>query len=454
MLQRNGRRHRQTLKALTDPQPEFVSLVFGGANKTPFRAMRADGTVVEEAEVQEQSLKTHAIAKVEFSGEKFADEKAVKEWLVSGGYDPKTPIIRTDDGFLVDSTSGLDKETVLSVIDMVDAQGLKIWTVGLKSDDTLELTVKEMHPGASLLDLTMEMYDAVRQSVVKGDGSAKDAVDAFMARFGDLITKLPEPGAENYDAMVEAVAPEIEVEKVEEAQKYGARNNHKDSKMIQQMHDHSVALGASCDGDMDSSKKEMDMSTENTEKTEEVTEAVKADETEVEKGAAKPPKGGTDPKNLPESDRKPHGQQDTNDAGEGEAVDTVVHDDPNRLKDPEDAADGGSDESMEGDNGDKKKKKEDETNSGEAEEVTADPDPVAALTKLVTELTTTVKSMQESVSNEIKVVVERVAAVEETRQTRKGADVDETNASGESKPTVSEGIADLRAKAMLGMRKR
>jgi hypothetical protein len=48
------------------------------------------------------------------------------------------------------------------------------------------------------------------------------------------------------------------------------------------------------------------------------------------------------------------------------------------------------------------------------------------------------------VSAELKSVVERVAAVEETRQTRKGADVDEANASSESKPTVSEEMNDLR----------
>lgn len=454
MLQRKGRKHRHTLKALTDPQPEFVSLVFGGANKTPFRVMRADGTAVEEDVMTEARTKSRAIARVEFAANKFGDEAAVKTWLSSGGYDTDTPIQKTDDGFLVDSS--LDPAEVLTCIDLSDTQGIKIFTVALKDDEQeLVLTEKEMHPGATLLDLTTTLYDDVRTSVIKGDASVKDIVDAFMSRVTELIGKLPDSTADNYSAMVDAVAPEIEVEQVEESQKLGARNNSHDKKMIQQMHDHAVHLGASCDGDMDQSKKEDSMATENDTNKEEAIVEETAEKEVATPGPHPMPSKGKDkkPKDLPVSDRKPTGQADAKPDGEGESMGDVVNDDADRVEGEEEIL---ADGAPEGDNGDKgKKKKKEDENSDEAEiETVKSDDPVAALTALVTELTASVKSMQETVSTELKEVAERVAAVEETRQTRKGADVDEANASGESKPTVSEGIADLRAKAMLGMRKR
>src|SRR4051812_4790287 len=40
---------------------------------------------------------------------------------------------------------------------------------------------------------------------------------------------------------------DMDLTEAEQLQKRGARNNSKDAKMIQQMHDHSVSLGAKCD---------------------------------------------------------------------------------------------------------------------------------------------------------------------------------------------------------------
>jgi hypothetical protein len=202
MLNRKGRKCRQSLKALTDPQPEFVSLVFGGANKTPFRAIRADGAAVGEEEVTVKE-NSHSIARVEFSGAKFADEAAVKSWLISGGYDPAMPITKTDAGFMVDSN--VDPETVLTVIDMADTQGVKVFTIATKADDTLELT-QEVHPGA-LLSLTMGLYDSVRKSMGKGEYDVGGQVDDYVSALKALTETLPEKTDENFAAVVSTVAP-------------------------------------------------------------------------------------------------------------------------------------------------------------------------------------------------------------------------------------------------------
>lgn len=93
---------RRRVKALTDPQPEFVSLVKAGANMTPFRALRADvvedSTPAETEVVAEKSedapeaevsfkADTHEIARVVFQKSAFADVEAVKSWLDDGGYE-------------------------------------------------------------------------------------------------------------------------------------------------------------------------------------------------------------------------------------------------------------------------------------------------------------------------------------------------------------------------------
>jgi hypothetical protein len=297
----------------------------------------------------------------------------VKSWLISGGYDPAMPITKTDEGFMVDSN--LDPETVLTCIDMADTQGVKVFTIRTKADDTLELT-QEVHPGA-LLSLTMGLYDSVRKSMGKGEYDVGGQVDDYVSALKALTETLPEKTDENFAAVVSTVAPEIEVEKEDR------------------------------------------MSTEIEQTTEETVEAVKAEETtEAVTETVEATEEVTAEKAEETAEVVAEEEQAVGAVETEKAADEVVA----------------------------------EEVSGEVAEA-APSDPVAALAALVSELTTSVKSMSENLSNEIK-VVERVAAVEETRQTRKGADVDETSASSESKPTVVGGNADLRRRSMLGMRKR
>ena len=241
MLIRKARTLRKTAKALTDPRPEFVSLVFAGANKSPFRALRADGQVEGDNSMTDSSAikaETHALARVDFFQTHFADEAAVKNWLVEGGY-VGMKVEKTDDGFAVigDNVEGG------TLIDLSDTLGLKMTVVALrqpvleltevhmdslapaiKADDAspaLPLGVAEMRtkfgdcfdmpsvmaystygqggsvsevmennfqgvpPG--LLDVMMATYDAVRNNLLMDN---EDGARACVTEFGTLFDKM------------------------------------------------------------------------------------------------------------------------------------------------------------------------------------------------------------------------------------------------------------------------
>lgn len=87
---------RKRVKALTDPKPEFVSLVMAGANMTPFTSVKADG--VEEVVAKAD---THEIVHIVFAKAEYADADAVKAWLTAGGYPDDTEVVEREDAFVV-----------------------------------------------------------------------------------------------------------------------------------------------------------------------------------------------------------------------------------------------------------------------------------------------------------------------------------------------------------------
>lgn len=111
---------RRRVKALTDPQPQFVSLVKGGANMTPLRTIKEEPVVVadivqpvatsEDTPVSNpnsaptQATKTELdILKLTFDPSFFASEAGVSAWLNEGGYDNYNIIGTTNGGFEVTS---------------------------------------------------------------------------------------------------------------------------------------------------------------------------------------------------------------------------------------------------------------------------------------------------------------------------------------------------------------
>lgn len=109
-MRREARTLVKVARVLTDAEPEFVSIVKTGANKTPFKAVRCNTDEEGENTMQVRQRQRHAaaaldpqpvhplkesvvkaegyeIAAIEFSkDEAFADEVAVKAWLDDGGY--------------------------------------------------------------------------------------------------------------------------------------------------------------------------------------------------------------------------------------------------------------------------------------------------------------------------------------------------------------------------------
>lgn len=95
-------------RALTEPRPQFVSLVKAGANQRPFRAVRAEIFVADGGDTQTKGTAMkiadgHDIAQLDFASEDFKDEAAVRAWLDQGGYEDAT-ITATKDGFTVENT--------------------------------------------------------------------------------------------------------------------------------------------------------------------------------------------------------------------------------------------------------------------------------------------------------------------------------------------------------------
>jgi hypothetical protein len=396
MLQRSSRMRKKRVKALTDPKPEFVSLVFAGANKTPFRALRAEGHSEEDMNQTAFKADTHAIARIEFDSAHFADEAAVSAWLADGGYEGHT-VEKTDAGFMVagDVPEGAE-------ITEIEIEGMKLHVIAAKGDEDLHpgaeeaaeagleevrqrcsacynaveatygvgRTMKEVNANSftdmppGMLDLTMNLYDAIRNNLREGDvTAAKACITEFSSLFDKLLDIFPGKDVPTLTAFVDAIAPEVEMTKQTEEQPA----------------------------------------------TEVVAEetAAKADEVVVEATEV-----------VAEAPAEEIAAEKA-EVVEGEAPAAT------------------------------------EVQAGAVEEIAKSDDPLAALTALVGNLAQSVQTLSETVAQKSEEIAERVAAIEDVRQTRKGADVDETGTASavtaEDESTTR--VAELRTRSVLGMRR-
>jgi hypothetical protein len=104
---------------LTDPEPQFNSIVRAGANGTPLRVIKSD-ELTQEAEMP-KNLKngTADIAKLTFKGDNFKTEEQVQAWLDAGKY-VETTIKAEDDGsFTVEGNTELANVQEIEVEDGV-----------------------------------------------------------------------------------------------------------------------------------------------------------------------------------------------------------------------------------------------------------------------------------------------------------------------------------------------
>ena len=95
-------------RALTKPQPRFVSLVSAGANQTPIKTVKVDIVSTKEVSMTKiAALKAdgHEVQRITFKkGDTFPDEAAVRSFLDEGGY-TFTDLDEVDDTFVVENKS-------------------------------------------------------------------------------------------------------------------------------------------------------------------------------------------------------------------------------------------------------------------------------------------------------------------------------------------------------------
>ena len=439
MLNKRPTTMRKKLKALTDPKPEFVSLVFAGANKTPFRAMKADQQGNEDMSHKQD---THAIASIEFDGNKFKSEAAVKGWLSEGGYTDAT-VAKTKSGWVAKGSGDAPSDAEIQTVDLKeDGVTMHVFEMNpgtpedsAKSENSLRRKFDDCRAavsstyeegrkkgdmkdvGPEMLNLTMALYDDLRVALRSGD---KEAAKAVTEEFGEYVEALFDmfPGTDvpSFKAFVDAVAPEVDVTKETETAPEAESMEEQDAVK-----------------DEEQQETEADASEEEVEKEEEAEEADASEDeaSEKEEEAEDAEKG----MNERAKNKKPY----MKDEGEGEDADEG---ETSEKEDDEDADDSETAE----------KESEDEASEEEAEK---SDDPITALTAIVGNLAQSVESLKETMTVKSDKLAERVAAIEETRQTRKGADVDEANSGNteQRKKSDSQEMEELRTRSVLGMRR-
>lgn len=447
MLNRSAQHRRKRVKALTDPKPEFVSLVGAGANKTPFRALRADCIEQGGPEVAMKS-DAYAVARIEFDGQEFNDQAAVAEWLKSGGYSDAV-VEKTDDGFVVSGDIPEDADLIEITGDGFTmfvtevnpgAEEAQKSEIRKKYDETRALTeslasawddsktvtgvlsaVKHAPPG--LMDMTMAMYDAIRNSLHTGDTvAAKAAINEFSSLFNQLLEIFPGEETPTMKAFVDAVAPEVEMTKetteaVENAEKELDVTNEEEA---QKANESTGPSGEAADAKLVSGP--------------DADGAIVAGD-EVDNT----PEGNAASGPEPDGDAAAEKQTSTPDSPNAVTQDSTEEEVAERVKEEGDA-DAPTEES-----------EDEEATAAKSEE----EDPMAALAAAMATLTQSVANLTETVSKSAEQtdeLAQRVAAVEDVRQTRKGADVDEATPSKKSETSISDEMAELRQRSMLGMR--
>ena len=431
MLTRRGRPQRKTLKALTDPQPEFVSLVSAGANKTPFRAMKASVDAHE-------SEHPYEVARIEFSEDHYPSESAVQVWLDEGGYED-IEIQKTATGYMVEGEIPEGAET--QVIES-PKQGLVLTvaevTPGTQSqksdieDDALRIQFNECRdilqaeePEAALKEaspfmksLTADAYEAVRLALRNGDvGGARIAIKQFSVMFDELLDVFPDAEASTTKAFVDALAPEVEMTEKTTAEE-------------------EVILET--DAAEEEAVKEEEQQAE---KTEEVEAEAADQETDAEEEAEKAEEESEDEeeaqKRYPGKDKRKDEEEDDAEKSEDESEDEAE-----KSEDDEDAESAEKDDESE---------ETEETDQQEAAKSTDLTEIAALVGNLAASVNTLTETVQKS-AEQTEALAERVEAVEESRQTRKGADVDEAISKKQSEPTITDEMSELRTRSMLGIR--
>ena len=144
-----GKVVKRVVRVLTDPRPNFVSLVQHGANQQPFLSVKmakGETQAMPPALAQKASGPQAAIQSILFAGSEFADTEAVEKYLSDNGYED-VQVAKADNGFVAE-LAGAD--TFEGSIDEIPGDGGVTFKVGRlpESDDgaaTKEDVTKAVH---------------------------------------------------------------------------------------------------------------------------------------------------------------------------------------------------------------------------------------------------------------------------------------------------------------------
>lgn len=422
-MTRKPRIQRKRVKALTDPQPEFVSLVTAGANMTPFKALKSDEPVAEEVtteviseatEVAEstetaasfcaEKADTHEIAKIVFQKAAFATVEEVRTWLSDGGFSDFDNIDEDAETYSV----GKDDE----LASRVDWEGITIYITDRElpvSESSVEpnsesspTAVTEMQPVAKSEDVVAAVEPVVATLeeapvVVEEVSAERLRYDDFKATMsaGNTVEKVM---AEGFDGLPPAI------HEVTNAMYVAVRNCAMTRDVV------GIKAAASAYGDLVSALVELFPAGMETEAAKSALENAPA----LEEVAAK------EVEEAPIEDAQPLEAPDSEQTVEVEAVKTA-----------ESAPDA---------------------------VIETAPNLAALVVKLVEsvqELTNNFSSLHNEVAAKADALAERVTAIETERQSRKGADVDEleTETMNARQQKSKSGIADLSLRAALGIQR-
>lgn len=171
-------------KALTNPFPSYVSLVKAGANQRPIRAIKMDGFASEEnsdMKIQRADAKIAALittgydlVSLSFAKDTFADTAAVKAWLDDGGY---------SDYEIVDTKKGFEVVNGSARVETGTARKVQADT-GVSAFIAKSHVEHEAAPAADTS--VVEDIAAAGTSATKADDKPKDE-----ANLGDILLAAP-----------------------------------------------------------------------------------------------------------------------------------------------------------------------------------------------------------------------------------------------------------------------
>jgi hypothetical protein len=186
-MNRQPRARIMKAKALTSPEPEFVSQVRAGANQEPIRAVKMDtgiSEIVALFEEKELDMKDavkkakeagHDIAQLVFKGGSFPDRASVDAWLKDGGFEENSyEVSERKDGeateFTAASTVTKFKTGTMKKI-KGQADGLTVFVGEVEGEVVVEKSAEEIAAAEAAIKasaITSAKGDAVEANATTG----------------------------------------------------------------------------------------------------------------------------------------------------------------------------------------------------------------------------------------------------------------------------------------------